>query len=97
MSRYVVVAPADSTVVWGGVKHDGSFYLQAADLLDTQTNTVYRDGAYRVVDARKIDAQGRMKPAVTGKGGTVPFKGEMAWADGERLLRDLANAERYGR
>jgi hypothetical protein len=82
MSRYKVVS------TWGGVAKDGSFYLQTADIQDTRNGMVYRDGAYRVVDARKD-----MKPAKLGKGGTVPFYGETAWSRGESLLRNLALTE----
>lgn len=91
MARYKVVPP------WGGIKHEGSFYIQTADIIDTNSGRTYIEGAHRVVDSRKVDAKGNMKPAKVGKGGTVPFMGEMAWADAERLLRDLAFAERYSR
>lgn len=83
-NRYKVTGP------WGGVKKDGSFYLQTADITDQVNGQVYTEGAYRVVKAPN------MKPAKLGKGGTVPFFGEFAWADAERLLRDLAFAERVG-
>jgi len=84
VSRYKAVGP------WHGESKAGSLYLQHADALDTVTGQTYREGAFRVVDARKD-----MKPAKTGKGGTVPFFGEMAWADGQRLLNDMALKERY--
>ena len=86
MSRYRVSGE------WGAETRRRDFFLQSADLLDTQTNTVYRDGAYRVVDARD-----GMKPAKRGKGGTVPFKGEFAWADGQRLMNDLYFEREMGR
>lgn len=54
--------------------------IETSDALDTKTGTVYRDGAYRVL----VDG----KP-IRGKGGTVPFFGEMAWADAQRLVDDL--------
>ena len=90
-ARYKTVPP------WGGIAHEGSFYIQVADVLDTRTGRTHIDGAHRVVDARKVDAKGNMKPAKVGKGGTVPFIGEMAWAAAERLLRELAFAERWER
>jgi hypothetical protein len=86
MTRYKVVGP------WGGVAKYGSFYLQSAEIQDTKTGIKYDEGAFRVVDARK-----GMKPAKLGKGGTVPFFGELAWADGQRLLNDLGVAEQYGK
>lgn len=84
MSRYTVVLP------WSNESFQGSFALQVADLLDNQTGRTHIEGAYRVVNA----ATG--KPVKQGKGGTVPFKGESAWSDGARLLRDLVFAERVG-
>lgn len=81
--RYQVVLP------WGGIAHEGSFFIQEADLLDKVTGRTYVGGAQRVVDARND-----MKP-VKGKGGTSPFAGETAWSDAERLMRDLAFQERY--
>lgn len=86
MSRYKV------TGEWGGIARHGSLFIQEADITDTQTGTVYQGGAQRVVDARL-----GMKPAVKGKGGTVPFFGETAWMDAERLATDLALKELYGR
>jgi hypothetical protein len=83
-NRYKVTSP------WGGIAKHGSFYIQEADVTDTRTGTVYEGGAQRVVSA----ANG-MKPAVRGKGGTVPFVGECAWMDAERLARDLAFKEAY--
>lgn len=80
MSRYKVVSEwtvSPSPVVWG------NFQIQEADALDTKNGTVYTDGAMRVVDVRTG------KPAVKGKGGTIPFYGEMAWASAERLANDL--------
>lgn len=85
MARYKVTGP------WGGIAKHGSLYIQEADITDTRTGTVYQGGAQRVVDAR-LD----MKPAVRGKGGTVPFYGECAWMDAERLAQDLALKEAYG-
>lgn len=55
--------------------------VQCAAITDTRTGTVYPSGAYRVV------RDGR--PAVRGKGGTVPFIGECAWSDADRLVADL--------
>lgn len=67
----------------------GSFLVQEADVTDTRNGTVYTYGAKRVVDTRTG------KPAVRGKGGTVPFVGECAWMDAERLASDLALKERF--
>ena len=77
--------------MWCRDKQFGAFVVQSADIIDTQTGTVYREGAFRVV--RISDG----KPAKTGKGGTVPFYGESAWCDAERLARDLDLAEQYSR
>lgn len=77
MSRYKVQGS------WSGDKRasaGGSVVeLQFADIVDTKNGDVFRKGAYRVV----IDD----KPP-RGKGGTVPFYGESAWADGERFFYD---------
>jgi hypothetical protein len=76
MSRYRVHSE------WQGTSEGyGSFRVEVADALDTKTGTVYTDGAYRVVR--------NGKPAKKGKGGTVPFYGETAWSDAERLASDL--------
>lgn len=82
--RYSVVAP------WGNYQFEGSYAAQVADLLDKRTGRTYVEGAFRIIDSRTG------KP-VKGKGGTSPFAGETAWSDAERLLRDLAFAERYAR
>jgi hypothetical protein len=84
VSRYKVTGP------WSDESSpSGSFQIQVADITDTHNGTEYREGAWRVIDLRTS------KPAVTGKGGTVPFYGEMAWADAERLAMDLAMKERF--
>ncbi len=62
------------------------FVVQVTDCIDTRTGTVYADGAYRVLDIRTG------KPAKRGKGGTVPFYGETAWMNAERLAGDLRTA-----
>ena len=67
----------------------GTCTVEVADLLDKVTGRTYVDGTQRVVDSHG-------KP-VKGKGGTSPFAGESAWSDAERLLRDLAFAERWAR
>jgi hypothetical protein len=81
--RYKVVGPWSSEARWG------SFVSQSAQIQDTKTGTLYSEGAYRVIDSRTG------KPAKKGKGGTVPFFGETAWNDADRLLADLATAEAY--
>lgn len=65
------------------------FIIESADLVDTRSGHVYQDGAMRVT----VDG----KPAVRGKGGTTPFKGETAWSDADRLASDLVINERYVR
>lgn len=77
------------TSAWTAESLFGSFLVQTADLTDTRNGNVYTYGAYRIVDTRTG------KPAIRGKGGTVPFKGECAWMDAERLASDLALKERY--
>lgn len=84
-SRYKVVGS------WDSESRFGSFVVQSAQIEDVRTGRLYAEGAYRVVDSRSG------KPAKVGKGGTVPFYGELAWADAERLANDLAVAEAYGR
>lgn len=79
------------TSAWTSDSLFGSFLVQEADITDTRNGQVYTYGAKRVVDTRTG------KPAVTGKGGTVPFYGECAWMDAERLAQDLATKEAYGR
>jgi hypothetical protein len=69
----------------------GNFIVQEADIIEVSSGRTYRDGARRVIDKRTG------KPAVRGKGGTVPFFGEMAWANSERLASDLYMKERYAR
>ncbi len=76
MSRYKVSSPwSTATTVYD------PYIVQVADIIDTRNGTTYRDGAQRVV------LHG--KPAKRGKGGTVPFYGESAWMDAERLAGDL--------
>lgn len=71
----------------------GDFHVQSAEITDNvMSNRKYAEGAFRVVDAAK-----GMKPAKVGKGGTVPFFGETAWSDAERLARDLWSARQYSR
>lgn len=82
-NRYAV------TSAWTADSLFGSFLVQEADITDKQNGTTYTYGAKRVVDVRTG------KPAVRGKGGTVPFMGECAWMDAERLARDLATTEAY--
>lgn len=85
MSRYKVSSP------WTDAYDQpyAPFIIQEADIVDTRNGQTYAYGARRVV----VDG----KPAVRGKGGTVPFYGECAWMDAERLASDLAIAERYVR
>lgn len=59
----------------------GVYAIQRADITDTKNGHVYRDGAYRIV------LNG--KPYKKGKGGTVPWFGEMAWCSAGRILGDL--------
>lgn len=85
-NRYKVTGP------WSGESKFGDFYTQHAQITDQLNGHVYEEGAFRVVDAAHD-----MKPAKTGKGGTVPFFGEMAWAEANRLAQDLWTARQYGR
>lgn len=82
MSRYKV------TSGWSASSRFGRFTVETADTRDTKGGYEYSEGAYRVVDENG-------KPAKRGKGGTVPFYGELAWCDAERLARDLAFADRF--
>ncbi len=84
-NRYEIVSE------WFDGLSQGSFTIQVADIRDTRGGHVYNEGAHRVI----VTATG--KPAKVGKGGTVPFMGESAWCDAERLLGDLAVAERFAR
>lgn len=84
-NRYKIVSE------WFDGQSQGSFTIQVADIQDTRGGHVYSEGAHRVV----VTATG--KPAKVGKGGTVPFMGECAWSDAQRLLGDLAIAERFAR
>lgn len=88
MNRYKITGP------WGGhpEMRQGDFHVQSAQITDTHGGHVYAEGAFRVVDAAKD-----MKPAKTGKGGTVPFYGESAWSDAQRLAGDLWTARRFAR
>lgn len=85
MSRYQISGG------WSNDKQFGNFLTQCATVVDKQNRQRYSEGAFRVV---RISDD---KPAKTGKGGTVPFYGESAWSDAERLASDLALNERYGR
>lgn len=80
MSRFKVEGPWNTRI---SGQNYGRYLIQYADARDTKTNTLYMAGAYRVID----ETTG--KPAVRGKGGTVPFYGEVAWSDAERLASDL--------
>jgi len=84
VSRYRVISS------WDDETRFGSFVTQSAMIKDAVSGHTYVEGAFRVVNA-----QG--KPAKIGKGGTVPFYGESAWSDAERLAQDLALAEAYAR
>lgn len=86
MSRYATTGRP-----WSREAVHGAFVVESTDCVDKRTGTVYRDGAYRVVDGRTG------KPARRGKGGTVPFYGETAWSDALRLADDLYAAERWAR
>jgi hypothetical protein len=79
-ARYTIEGP------WEDQGTNGSFTTQAATLVDSQGGYRYDQGAWRVVNADG-------KPAVKGKGGTVPFKGETAWSHAAALCRDLAFKE----
>lgn len=104
MGRYKVVSAwsLESSGNSWGFDDDGNdvvtvIGVQTADIEDTVNGTVYRDGAYRVVTGTVDNDTGEVakwKPIKTGKGGTVPFYGEMAWADAARLYDDAVFAAR---
>ena len=86
------MSTARYTVVGTWHDHDSTYFpfiVQAADLFDNRSKQTYRNGAMRVV----VDG----KPAVRGKGGTTPFKGETAWYAAESLARSLQVSEGYVR
>lgn len=84
MSRYKVCSEWSDSIEW---PEDHGVKVQFADIVDTKSSTkvIYHSGAYRVL----VDG----KP-VKGKGGTVPFYGELAWAQAQRLYFDLMFAAR---
>lgn len=84
MARYKVTTEFEDDTPWP------PFMTQTADIVDTVNGDTFRQGAYRVIDLRTG------KPAKTGKGGTVPFFGETAWSDADRLASDLSMKVRYG-
>lgn len=87
MSRYKVTSEwhgGKSATAGGGTVY---FQIEVADIIDTKSGVRYEDGAFRVT------RNGR--PAIVGKGGTVPFFGETAWADAERLFNDLVLKARH--
>lgn len=109
MSRYKVVSawelnPENEPFVAWEVDDEGFdvatvIATQTADIQDSQGGRVYRDGAHRVVTTKLVDGLDfddvkTWKPIKTGKGGTVPFYGEMAWADAARLFSDEVFAAR---
>lgn len=69
--------------VWRDRQELAGYLVQSADITDQQNGQVYEDGAFRIVDAATE------KPHKVGKGGTVPWYGEMAWASADRELNDL--------
>jgi hypothetical protein len=79
MSRYKAQGPwsVDKDLGWGVI-------IESADALDTRTGIVYGEGAMRV----RVNGK-----APRGKGGTVPFYGETAWSDAQRLAEDLRLVE----
>jgi hypothetical protein len=78
------------TGAWSVVKRsEHGLAIEAADCTDTRDGRVYRDGAYRITRDGK--------PYQRGKGGTVPWFGELAWANAERALSDLWWAARNAR
>jgi len=78
MSRYKAEGTWD---VEHGFPVAGTVQVQSADARDTKTGDIFRQGAFRVlVDDRPVK----------GKGGTVPFYGESAWSDAQRLAGDLS-------
>lgn len=93
MSRYIVVSDwREAKAASAGSQR---FSLQVADVKDTKGGGHYTDGAYRVYVGSV--GQDNPRPCKAGKGGTVPFYGESAWSDGERLFNDLVTAARHAR
>lgn len=71
---------------WTTLNTEGDFAKQVADATDGIRT--YEQGCYRII---RLSTG---KPAVRGKGGSVPFIGETAWSAAERLLTDLSWKER---
>jgi hypothetical protein len=90
MARYKVSSPWTFSNI-----SFGDFHVQEADITDTKTGDVFRDGASRVVDCSHPDE--RLHRAVKGKGGTTPFFGESAWSDAQRLASDLYYKREFDR
>ena len=60
--------------------------IEVADVIDTWSSRIYQD------DARRVRVDGHL---VRGKGGSVPFIGETAWMDADRLASDIAVSLRH--
>lgn len=90
MSRYKLV----SEWVDANEPEDfGPYTVQEADIQDTKSSTGY----VYVAGAKRVVWKHNGKPAKVGKGGTVPYYGEFAWSDANRLARDLYWAHRMRR
>jgi len=97
MSRYKVTGPwavdhENDPFTWFDYDTDTEYCLvvQCADVTDQKDGHVYRDGAYRLAKATLLPNGNDVvfKAFKVGKGGTVPFYGEMAWAAAARLFSD---------
>lgn len=60
--------------------------LSIGELTDTRTGRTYPDGAHKVTLSRTARDLGFKSKT---------FKGETAWSDAERLIRDVQTAVRY--
>lgn len=102
-NRYEVITAweTDSRDRQPTVIGDTLIVIQTADIRDNQgRGHIYRNGAYRVVSGTFVDDDVQtkdLKPVKVGKGGTVPFLGELAWSDAVRLFEDTITKIQYAR
>lgn len=71
--------------------------VEVADVKQDGDTHVWHAGAYRIVKGTIDTATGmtnNLKPYKVGKGGTVPWIGEMAWAHAANAFRDEVFAAR---
>jgi len=86
--------------VWNHDTNEGTTHViavQVADVKQDGDTHVWHAGAYRIVKGTIDMATGDvspLKPFKAGKGGTVPWIGELAWADAAREYNDQVFAAR---